>query len=271
MKPVALVIDRDAGTRKLLDILLSRYGFEVDRVGFPSEGVTLLGVVDYDFVLSDDDSIVRWISEHRPETMAHLMILSSATETHIARMQQEWADIPIVRKPFELADVIDAARNAATSHRPRVESSIEGFIRQSMTAGSKSGIIVKWSGDVLELVAKFGYEAGVVEEWFPMALNNPYPICMVIRHARPIWLASLSGAQAEYPLLAPIWQTNQSRAVAIAPIFRDGTVIGGAGWTFREPQRFTESEQRAWMAISETAAQFIRKDEATQSTTRAGA
>ncbi len=104
-----------------------------------------------------------------------------------------------------------------------------------------------------------------------MALNNPYPICMAIRHARPVWLASLSGAQAEYPLLAPIWQSNQSRALAIAPVLREGTIVGAAGWTFREPQRFTESEQRAWMAIAGTAAQFIPEDQATQSTTQAAA
>ena len=271
MKPLALVIDRDAGTRRLLDILLSRYGFEVDRVGAASEGITLLDAIEYDFVLCDDDSIVKWLFTNRPDTMQRVMVLSSAPEAQLVRMKNDWPGIPVIRKPFELADVIDASRDAVANRRPRVASEYELFYRQSINAGAKSGIVVRRNGDVLELVTKFGYEPGAVEQWFPMALSNPYPICMAVRHGRPLWLASLAGAQSEYPLLASVWQTHQTRALAVAPIFHGGTVVGAAGWTFREPQRFAESEQRAWMAIAEHAASFIEGGQTSQSTTQAGA
>ena len=271
MNHLALVIDRDAGTRKLLDVLLQRFGYEVDRVAASANGITLLEVVDYDFVLCDDDTVVRWIAANRPSALPRVMILSSAPESHLVRMRNEWLDVPVIRKPFELADVIDGSRAAAAKRAARITTLDEVFARRSVTAGAKSGVIVRNGGDVLELMAKFGYEPGLVEQWFPLASSNPYPICMAVKHGRAVWLASLANAQAEYPLLAPIWQTYQSRAIAVVPLFRGGTIIGAAGWTFREPQRFTEAEQRMWTAIAESTAPFVNGGHGTQSTTQAGA
>jgi hypothetical protein len=252
MKPLALVLDRDAGTRKLLDVLLTRFGYEVDRVGVVSDGITLLGLIDYDFILSEDEEVARWLAQNRPEALSRMMIVSAATDAQLQRMWSEWHGVRIVRKPFELADVIDASRAAAD--RPRREPTAEeAFWRNSVINGAKSGILVRRDGDVVTLVTSFGYEPGAVERYFPLSLGDPYPITATVRHGRPVWLASLATTP-EYPLLASIWQSHRSRALAAVPIMNGNDAVGAAGWTFRDTQRFSEAEQRAWMAIAQASA-----------------
>ena len=271
MKPLALVIDRDAGTRKLLEVLLCRFGYEVDRVGVSADALTLLEMIDYDFVLSDDFAVAEWMSIHRAAAVSRMMILSSALDSELKRMRALWPNVRVIRKPFELAAVIAASRAAAD--RPRAMNgygAAETFFRRSITHGAKSGVIVRRNGDQLELVAKFGYKPGAVEAFFPLTVNDSYPICVTARHGRPVWIASIAGNH-EYPLLAEIWRTNESRAIATMPILRDREVIGAAGWTFREPQRFTEAEQRAWLELAGEAAKLAEGGGASHSTSRAGA
>jgi len=252
MKPLALVLDRDAGTRKLLDVLLTRFGYEVDRVGVVADGITLLDLIDYDFVLSEDEEVARWLAQHRPEALSRMMIVSAATDAQLQRMWSEWNGVRIVRKPFELADVIDASRAAAD--RPRREPATEeAFWRHSVINGAKSGVLVRRDGDTISLVTSFGYEPGAVERFFPFSVSDSYPIAAAIRNARSIWLASLASTP-DYPLLASIWQSNRSRALAAVPITDGDEIIGAAGWTFRDTQRFSEAEQRAWIAIAQASA-----------------
>jgi len=269
MKPLALVIDRDAGTRKLLDVLLTRFGYEVDRVGVAADGITLLEPIDYDFILSEDEEVARWLAQHRPEALQRMMILSAATDAQLQRMWREWSDVRIIRKPFELADVIEASRVAANRPR-RTPAPVETFWRHSVINGAKSGVLVRRDGDTIELVTHFGYAPGAIEQWFPLNVTESYPICTAIRHARPVWLASLAAA-SEYPLLASVWQTNHSRALATVPIADDTEVIGAAGWTFRDTQRFSEAEQRAWLTIAQAAAPLVNGGASAQPASHTGA
>lgn len=269
MKPIALVLDRDAGTRKLLDVLLTRFGYEVDRIGVTADALTLLDLLDYDFILSDDVEVAQWVSEHRPEGLSRMMILTSVLDSQLQRMQKQWTNVRIIRKPFELADVIDACQ-AAANRPPRQRDDAESFWRPSLTHGAKSGLVVRRAGDALELVTKFGYTPGSVEQWFPMTIHQPYPISITVRHGRPVWMASLTGND-DYPLLAAIWQQHHTRALAVAPIVRGGEVIGGVGWTFREPQRFSEAEQRTWLAIADAAASLVGGGTQSHTSKQAGA
>jgi GAF domain-containing protein len=122
----------------------------------------------------------------------------------------------------------------------------------------------------MELVTAFGYEPGMIEAFFPLSVNEPYPICVSVRQGRPVWLASLA-ATSDYPLLAAVWQKNESRALAALPLLREGAVTGAAGWTFREPQRFTDADQRTWLAIADFGAGIAEGGNSAQPATQAGA
>jgi len=269
MKPIALVLDRDAGTRKLLDVLLTRFGYEVDRIGVTGDAISLLQLIDYDFVLSDDEEVAAWLAKHRDDALDRMMILSSATEAQLARMHAEWTRVRIIRKPFELADVIDASQVAANRPR-RTPHTFEMFWRTSAINGAKSGVLVRRERDSIVRVTSYGYEPGALDPWFPLSMNDPYPICAAMRHERPIWMASLARTQ-EYPLLAAVWQQQSSRALAVVPVMRDGVVIGAAGWTFRDAQRFSETEQRSWTVIAQAAASLVQGDASAQPVRQTGA
>jgi len=269
MKPLALVLERDANTRKLLDVLLTRFGYDVDRIGVTADALTLLELIDYDFVLSDDEKIAGWLSNHRAETLPRMMILSSAIESQLARMRSEWSEVRVIRKPFELADVIDASRAAA--NRPRRTPRFgEAFWRTSAMTGAKSGILLRLGGHSADVVTSYGYEPGSLDRFFPLSIHDPYPICAAMRHGRPIWMASLTESH-DYPLLAAVWQQNHTRALAAVPIMRGSEVIGAAGWTFRDTQRFSEAEQRAWLGVAEVVTALVEGDSSAQPSSQTGA
>jgi len=270
MKPLALVIDHDAGTRKLLDVLLTRFGYEVDRVADSVSALALLERIDYDFMLSENEQVALWVATNRPDALRRLMILSSATELQLERMKRDWQNVRIVRKPFELADVIEASREAASDRPQREPQPGESFWRHSVANGAKSGLVARCAGDTILLVTQFGYRPGAADAWFPLSVNEPYPLCTGIRQGQPVWLASIAS-EPEYPLLAATFAANQTRALAVAPLIRDGIVIGAAGWTFRDSQRFTETEKRTWLAIAETAAALVEDGRPAESTSQAGA
>ncbi|HEX2122203.1 MAG TPA: response regulator [Thermoanaerobaculia bacterium] len=272
----ALVIENDAGTRTLLDVLLSRIGYEVDLVADGADAVTLLELVDYDFIVLDlmlggmsGGDIIGWMAAHRPEAVGRTLMLSAAAGVHIERVQRQWPDVRVMRKPFDIGAVHEVGRRLAEGRVPRRLTAAEEFYRRSIAAGAKAGLIVRRSGDALLHVDHFGYASGDVEGWFPLALDAPLPICSAVRLARPVWLASVTLASAEYPLLVPVWKANQSRALAAVPVARGGRIVGAAGWSFRDPRRFHEAEQRLFAAVAELTAELIEPSR--QSTALAGA
>jgi len=261
MKPLALVVENDAGTRKLLDVLLSRFGFEVDLAPTGSDGLILLRTVDYDAILIDlllpgasGFEILERLSAEDADIVRRVIVLSSASEKELRRVREQWPATTVIRKPFELGEMIEAAQSAIANRPPRTPDLREMFSRASMRAGAKAGVIVRTDGRDVEQVDAFGYEPGVFESFFPMQLDAPYPLCAAMRHARPVWIASLAAVAPEYPMLMPVWTLHESRALAAVPLMHDGVVFGATGWSFREPRLFNEMEQSTFMSIAASVA-----------------
>jgi CheY-like chemotaxis protein len=268
MRPLALVVENDSGTRKLLDVLLTRFGCEVDVVANGHDALQLLASVDYDLVLVDllipgatGLEILNRLREERPGALDRAIVLSSSSPKRIAEVQETYPQVRIIRKPFELQDVMDAAQVARRTGEQRVLPVTTQFERRSITAGAKAGLLVRKDGSEISLVHEFGYGGAAARKWFPMSPNDPFPLNMSVRDGHPRWLASLAMAAPDYPALAPLWQQNQSRALASVPLKRNGVVIGAAAWSFRETHPFDEQEQRAFTAIAEDAIAAIETRE----------
>ncbi|HEX6086614.1 MAG TPA: response regulator [Thermoanaerobaculia bacterium] len=272
MKPLALVIENDAGTRKLLDVLLSRLGLEVDLVPTGSDAAVVLQHVEYDALLIDlllpgrsGIQLLEWLAQERPHMLARSIVISSASPANLEALRERWPDVHTIRKPFELGEVLEETQRVVSLRVPRTPTVEEKFCRHSMRAGAKAGIIVRASGNALEPVLSFGYEPAMMTSYFPMPLDAQYPLCAAMRHGKPMWIASVVAAAPEYPTLAPVWEKNESRAIATMPLREGNRVVGAIGWSFREPRLFSEVEQQLLTEIAEAVPEWMRAEQSTAS------
>jgi CheY-like chemotaxis protein len=244
-----LVLENDRGTRKLLHALLSRLGLEVDVVASASDAILLLEQVEYDFVFADPD-VLAWLEINRTAVLERCVVLSAASPAQHDLVRARWRGVRTIRKPFELSEIVELA-NAVAAGRPRRSGSMsEEFARRSVATGAKSGVVISLSASGLAPVAWFGYAPGAVESFFPMPLETPVPLCIAVRHARPVWVASLQAAANEYQQFIPVWERFATRALAAVPVLHDGVVVGVAGWAYRDAQRFEERQQEALLTIA---------------------
>jgi two-component system, cell cycle response regulator CpdR len=264
MKPLALVVENDSGTQRLLSVLLNRLGYQTDAVAHGSDALLLLEEIRYDIAFVDlclpctsGPEVLRWMKDNHPDDLTRTLMLSSAFPQVTARVQEDFPQVRVLRKPFDLADVISAADMARPANEREALTAAQDFARRSVTAGAKSGVLVRNDGADLSLICAFGYSQAAVENWFPLHLNDPYPLTTSVRDGQPHWIASMNDMTSEFSTLADVWREHGSAAVASVPLMRDGVVIGAAGWTFREPQLFDEAEQLAFLNIAAGAATAI--------------
>ncbi|HEX8253400.1 MAG TPA: GAF domain-containing protein [Thermoanaerobaculia bacterium] len=267
MKPLVLVIEGDQGTRKLLGALLSRLELRVDVIATAAEALLLLEHVEYDFVICEQTpvswsavTLLTWIETYRASMLDRALVLSSATPAEVAAIHAQWPSVRVVNKPFELTALVEIARSILATETRTSGSPAEVFTRRSVAAGAKAGVIVRHNNGEVVPVLSYGYAQGSIDAFLPISIDAPFPLCVAIRHARPVWLASLTLASAEYPMLVPVWQKNASRALATIPLLDGDQAFGAVGWSFREPRPFTESEQQSLIAIAATVSRALPHD-----------
>ncbi|HYI08480.1 MAG TPA: response regulator [Thermoanaerobaculia bacterium] len=264
MKPLALVVENDLGTRRLLNVLLTRFGFEVDLVPSGSDALLLVEHAEYDLLLVSlmlpgvsGMEVLQRIEQNRPEMLARCVVLSSGSPVQLGRIAQKWPQVRGIRKPFELAEITDIAHQAAAGQTHRTDTPDEQFCRLSVRLGAKSGVVLRRNGSFLEDVLSYGYRREMLDRFVPMPVDAPYPLCAALRNARPVWIASVTLASPDYLSLVPVWQKNESHALASLPLIQNGIAIGVAGWAFREPRPFQDEERAAFQAIADSIAPLL--------------
>jgi two-component system phosphate regulon response regulator PhoB len=259
MQKLALAVENDAGTRRLLDVLLTRAGYETDAVATAAEALILLRAVDYAAIVLDLQmpggtgfELLATLRAENPELLGRVIVVTSATLAVVAQVRDEFS-VPVVRKPFEITDLVEMVETrAAQAMRPHGVT--EAFCRRSVRAGATAGVLFRLRDEVLEDVASFGYPSGWLDQFLPVMLDDPYPICGTVREGQPQWFPSLASATARYPQLLPIWTYRGTCSLATVPLIRHTNILGGAGWSFREEHRFAEPEQKTFLRIAEVVA-----------------
>ena len=262
--PLALVVESDAGTRRLLDVLLTRAGIEVDVVANGPDARLLLEHIDYDLVTLDlllpalsGSDLLQWLAVDRPAALERTIVLSSAPDAQLERARQRWPGVRVIRKPFELEEILAAAKLARSAPADRALTAAGTFCRRSVLAGAKAGVIVRLRGKNVEPLLTFGYAHEQIAPFLSMTVDDPYPICVAIRTSAPFWCTSVARARLDYPILAPVWTKNESQAFAVVPIMSGEVIIGAVGWSYREPRLFGDAEQRTLLDIAAQATQLV--------------
>ena len=269
MKPLALVVENDAGTRKLLAVLMVRFGFEVDAIARATDALLLLERVEYDVafievIRSSHDggvTVLEWLATDRSGTLDRTIVLSSAPEAQLEPIRRRWPTVGIIRKPFDLSEIGEAALQMAKDRSPRARGATEDFCRLSVLSGATTGLVAHLDGHDVEPVFTFGYPPDALDPYFPMKLDESYPLCTAIRQGQPVWLTSMRLATIEYPVLGALWVQSGTRALAAVPLIRGHVVVGAVGWSFREQNLFTERNRLALIAVAETAFDIIDPDD----------
>jgi CheY-like chemotaxis protein len=273
MKPLLLVVENDASTRRLLDISLRRESFEVDAVATGTDALTLLGRVDYAAVVLDllmpgrtGRDVLEDLAAHHPALLERIVVVTSATEAHLRDVRGRFPQVAVLRKPFDLDELIAGVRQRIAGAAPREPDVRQDFVRRSVMAGAKSGVVARSGDDGLELLDSFGYPPGLAESFFPIRTDAQYPLAVAVRHGRAVWLSALNdvAAASEYPLLVSIWRERRSYALAAVPVFDGERVAGVAGWSFAEPRVFHPREQAVLSSIAAAAVPLVRSAAAAQ-------
>jgi DNA-binding response OmpR family regulator len=258
MKPLLLVVENDSGTRRLLDVFLTREAFEVDPVATGGDALLLLERIDYAAVVLDmlipgrtGRDVLEELAARAPALLERIVVISSATEAHLRDVRGRHPAVAALRKPFDLTELLGVVRERAARHVPagRIDAA-QIFVRRSVTAGAKAGLVAR-HGDASDVVTSFGGHAVPIEPLHALALD-------ALRHGRAVWV---SASQA--------WREHGSVALAAVPIFSGEQVAGVAGWYFSEPRVFSEDEVARLTAIASEAAGLLGAPSTTASSRRA--
>lgn len=265
MPQLALVVENDEGTQKLLQVLLQRRGFDVDAVRSGSEALLLTrrlryAVVVLDLMLPGFDgvSLLKIFREEMPHMLGRTVVVSSAPQPRLEQIAAEFSEVAQIRKPFEIDALIAAIDRHAVREEEPVLAFDENFCRGSVRCRAKSGVVTKLIGRTLHVTSSFGFSGNALEKYFPLNIDEQFPICAAAR-GRQVWCASLTHLGSDYPLLLPVWKEQHSNAIAALPVERDGEVIGAVGWSFSEPQVFRGGERECLEAMAAMAANHLRE------------
>lgn len=256
MRPAVLVVEDDAAIQTLLTVLLNRVGFDVDVIGSGSDAMTLLSAVRYSALLFDlhlphssGHDVLEYLDGKTPDVIPHIVVVSSAPNQELDRVRSRYSAINVLRKPFDVQHLTDAVIAAAANSVPVPRDASAEFCRLSIINGAKAGVILTPDAERrnLRVAMSFGHSAEMIERFRSVPCDGPFPACLAFRHGQPVWMASLSD---EYPMLTPIFQADQSRALAAVPLLANGEIHGAAGWTFREPRSFTAEDRNRFEEIA---------------------
>jgi CheY-like chemotaxis protein len=114
----ALVVDDDAGIRVLVTRILTRNGFLVESARDGAEAIEKVLEHDYDVITLDlmmpridGFAVVKYLSEHRPEMLANVIVVTAFGPNVIEKICPPV--VRIVEKPFDLNVLLAEASSVA--------------------------------------------------------------------------------------------------------------------------------------------------------------
>ena len=262
-----LIVEDDPALGRLLRTLMvrERLGVRVETRGDVALQATESGqyraiVLDLMLPGMNGVEIVRHIGRVRPELLRRIIVLTAASQARLQDLEHRSEIWSVVRKPFDLFELVRTVRECIIANTPRRFEQIEELARclgaRAHASGARAALLATSSGQELMASATFGYDGVLVEEHFPLPMDCNYPLCTTVRTGRAVWLSSLTPRSPDYPQLLPLWTLN-GHALATVPLAGAGPRIGAIGWSFSEPQRFDEAQREMLVAMTNECAVIL--------------
>ncbi len=125
--------------------------------------------------------------------------------------------------------------------------------RALLGASASTLAVMDERGGALRTVYAVGYPPGV-EVHRLISLESDEPLAEAVRSRSPVFIESRKVSDARYPHLAPVRNITGTEAVAALPLIVRGRVLGGIGFSFRQPLKIRYAELPYVQALAYHAA-----------------
>jgi len=119
MAPRVLVVDDDQALQTLLNVLLTRAGFECDFVRDGESALNKIGAQAYEVIVLDlilpglsGIEILQRLKSTRPELLRRTIVVTGASSGILRNLDAR--DVhSVIRKPFDISDMVQLATDCA--------------------------------------------------------------------------------------------------------------------------------------------------------------
>jgi signal transduction histidine kinase/CheY-like chemotaxis protein len=188
---------------------------------------------------------------------------------HEARRQQEQGLRRVERMAelqVQLDDVAIALAEALRVRQVAEIAVVQGCALLGAYAGTLA--VLDESSGRLRTIYSVGYPPEVPEERV-IELHSDEPLAEAVRCLTPVVVESRRASDERYPHLAPVRELTGTEAVTALPLVVQGRVLGGFGFSFREPRQFKRTDLPLLQALAyqsalalESARRYEREQEA---------
>ncbi len=133
--PCILIVDDDAAIRTLLAAVLTREGLEFEVVQNGQEAIDRLTLRNYDAVLLDlmmpfmtGFDVIEHMEQHAPDQLAKSFIILTAASKRDMKGIEGRAVFRVLRKPFELSELLSSIRECVGIVPPVREAGTAGGV-----------------------------------------------------------------------------------------------------------------------------------------------
>jgi PAS domain S-box-containing protein len=153
---------------------------------------------------------------------------------------------------------VTAALSEAVTPRQVAEVVVD---RGSAALGARAGAISLLNEEANELgaVALVGYSDDLASMLRQVSLDDVLPLARVVASRQAEFLSTSEAVAARYPRLAEMLCAQGHGAVATAPLFAHGRVIGGMMLSFEAPREFGPDDRELLGALVGQCAQALER------------
>ena len=120
-------------------------------------------------------------------------------------------------------------------------------------------MLVNEQKNELKVAAAIGYPAEIVEKWKGFDLNQNVPLAVSVREKTPFFIESVENHLEQYPTLKSAILATGNQALISFPLLIEGRILGALGFSFSDPQKFSEDDRAFLESLAQQCAQALER------------
>jgi PAS domain S-box-containing protein len=158
------------------------------------------------------------------------------------------------------AGLFQAAQQEIAERELTIHQVVDVVLERAVPAvGAQGGTVnlLTPTGDAFEIAGSAGMPHRLVEGWRRYPVVGPFPLSDAAKTAEPVWIEQPDDWLTRYPESFDDFMASGFHALASVPLTIEGRLIGGLGYDFTQPRRFTPDDRAFIIALSQQVAQAL--------------